>query len=405
MEVAVKSTRIDAVVPKEHFNASLRASRDPFAYLHEGMHVEVNAAYCALFRLTAEDIGGLSIIDLVTPRDRLDLKRDLRRIAGPRPLQGSYRWRRPDDTEFDAAVELSACDYAGEKTVRLIIRRQVIDAGPAVDSGLWPAGAPNQRCSQVKVPATATRPAAVAPFKQQMLVGERPHIEYQPIVSLEGETRADYRIVVPAWETHSPQRYDYGQVIEPAYRSDHLTGLRRWALRHAVSDLSKSRQKACLHLHLSHEVLSDEMLLAWICETLRSFNIRGNSLYFCFEAALLLEKNLALKRFLDGLKKINCRITCSNVTPDHDIPGLLSENGVAIAQYAASTISGALQTSQQMRTLGKFNQRVQQAGIKTQAGGVNEARTLALLWELGVNAAWGDFLQAPTNVLGGDEDV
>ena len=55
-------------------DALIDSSRDPIAYVHEGMHIRANAAYLEMFGFESfEDIEGMSLLDLIAPShvDRL----------------------------------------------------------------------------------------------------------------------------------------------------------------------------------------------------------------------------------------------------------------------------------------------------------------------------------------------
>src|SRR5574338_491304 len=46
------------------------SSREPIAYIHEGMHIRANQAYLEMFGFESfEDIEGMSLLDLVAPAD------------------------------------------------------------------------------------------------------------------------------------------------------------------------------------------------------------------------------------------------------------------------------------------------------------------------------------------------
>ena len=49
-------------------DALIESSRDPIAYVHEGMHIRANRAYLEMFGFDSfDDIEGMSLLDLVAP--------------------------------------------------------------------------------------------------------------------------------------------------------------------------------------------------------------------------------------------------------------------------------------------------------------------------------------------------
>src|SRR3546814_5230720 len=50
-------------------DALIESSRDPIAYIHEGMHIRANAAYMEMFGFESfDDLEGMSLLDLVAPK-------------------------------------------------------------------------------------------------------------------------------------------------------------------------------------------------------------------------------------------------------------------------------------------------------------------------------------------------
>ena len=67
--------------------ALLDSSRDPIAFVHEGMHVRANKAYLEMFGFDDfEDVEGMSILDMIAPQDADDFKSLLKRLSkGEKP--------------------------------------------------------------------------------------------------------------------------------------------------------------------------------------------------------------------------------------------------------------------------------------------------------------------------------
>lgn len=112
-------------------SALLDSSRDPIAFVHEGMHVRANKAYLEMFGYDSfEDIEGMSILDLIAAEDANDFKTLLRRLSkGEKPPQRlNLKARRGDDSTFDATMEFAEASFEGEPCQQITFRRQVVDA-------------------------------------------------------------------------------------------------------------------------------------------------------------------------------------------------------------------------------------------------------------------------------------
>lgn len=113
----------------------IASSRDPIAYLHEGMHVRANDAYLEMFGFDSfEDVEGLSLLDLVTSEyvgPLKELLKALARGAAPPPRQ-TLEARGIDGLAIPATLEFAAAAYEGEPCVQVVFRRIVAEIDPGL---------------------------------------------------------------------------------------------------------------------------------------------------------------------------------------------------------------------------------------------------------------------------------
>jgi len=110
-------------------DALLDSSRDPIAYVHEGMHVRANKAYLEIFGFEEfEEIEGMSILDMIAPEDADDFKTLLKKLSkGEKPPQKlNLKAQRSDGTTFDAIMEFAEATYEGEPCQQISFRQQTM---------------------------------------------------------------------------------------------------------------------------------------------------------------------------------------------------------------------------------------------------------------------------------------
>jgi diguanylate cyclase (GGDEF)-like protein/PAS domain S-box-containing protein len=108
-------------------------SRDPIAYVHDGMHIYANTAYVELFGYDSpDDLEGMPIVDLVAKEDLATFKDYLRSYGKGESTSNDLRFHgmRADGAKIDAMMQLSAASYDGEPCTQIIIRR---DDGKAAE--------------------------------------------------------------------------------------------------------------------------------------------------------------------------------------------------------------------------------------------------------------------------------
>lgn len=110
-------------------DALIASSRDPIAYVHEGMHIRANEAYLEMFGLSCfEDLQGLSLLDLIAPGEVEDFKRLLKRLGkGQAPPFYQCQARTRQGQAFPALMELATATYEGEACVQVVFRRRELE--------------------------------------------------------------------------------------------------------------------------------------------------------------------------------------------------------------------------------------------------------------------------------------
>ncbi|WP_454831429.1 EAL domain-containing protein [Pseudoxanthomonas wuyuanensis] len=108
-------------------DALIASSRDPIAYIHEGMHIRANEAYLEMFGYESfDEIEGLSLLDLVAPQYVNDFKALLKQLGKGEapPPRFELEARSLDGDQFPATLEFATATYEGEPCVQVVFRRR-----------------------------------------------------------------------------------------------------------------------------------------------------------------------------------------------------------------------------------------------------------------------------------------
>ena len=106
-------------------DALIDSSRDPIAYIHEGMHIRANAAYLEMFGYgDFQQIEGVSLLDMVAPQHVDAFKTLLKSLSRgePPPLRHEIEARDADGSTFEAVMEFSPATYEGEPCQQIVFR-------------------------------------------------------------------------------------------------------------------------------------------------------------------------------------------------------------------------------------------------------------------------------------------
>ena len=111
-------------------DALISSSRDPIAYVHEGMHIRANRAYLEMFGYESfEEVEGLPVLDMIAASHANEFKTLLKELGkgGQPPRSLELEAQRSDGSTFDAVMEFAQASYEGEPCLQIIFRQQVID--------------------------------------------------------------------------------------------------------------------------------------------------------------------------------------------------------------------------------------------------------------------------------------
>ncbi len=109
-------------------DALLDSSRDPIAFIHEGMHVRANKAYLDMFGFRDfEEIEGTPILDMIAPDAADGFKNLLKRLSkGEKPpARLELRAQNADGNAFDAFLEFAEATFEGEPCQQITFRQNL----------------------------------------------------------------------------------------------------------------------------------------------------------------------------------------------------------------------------------------------------------------------------------------
>jgi len=109
------------------YNLLLDSARDSIAYVHEGLHVYANRAYLELLQVkTLEEIEGVSLLELMTTGEGVDLKkllRDMNQAIFPDEAL-AVTINTLGNKHLKAELTFSPAKFHGEQCIQMMVREQ-----------------------------------------------------------------------------------------------------------------------------------------------------------------------------------------------------------------------------------------------------------------------------------------
>ncbi len=218
----------------------------------------------------------------------------------------------------------------------------------------------------------------------------------QPIASLAGQGAAMSDMLVRMIDTQGKEILP-SEFMPAAERNDLLRAIDRWVLI-AAAKFSR-RKPCCLFVRLSQDSAADATLLPWLAELLKG--LQADPQRLCIEITESTASKIPdeVGRLAKGLRALGVRFAL-----EHFGVGLESANLLALLPLDFVKIDGSLmQGLTEDETLqSKVRSLVEVASerhIGTIAERVEDANTMAVLWQIGVQHLQGYLIQAPEEVV------
>ncbi|HEB96357.1 MAG TPA: GGDEF domain-containing response regulator [Sedimenticola thiotaurini] len=246
--------------------------------------------------------------------------------------------------------------------------------------------------------------ARISTIVDQAISGEGPRVLYQPVVSLEGDSRELYAVLSRLLDDSGDELLP-DEFIPVAEQGGKMGELDRLVIRHAMAEAVRQRsegRKVCFFLPLSEASLKDDQLLLWVCDRLRELNARGAWFVFSMTEEMVRDNMEQARRLTEGLKKIKCQIAVDRYGMVENPENLLKHIPVDYVRFDPSFASNLTSKHTRQEELSEMNQTVQKLGVRSIVTGVEDANTLAVLWTVGVNYIQGYFLQEPSEQISYD---
>jgi len=227
------------------------------------------------------------------------------------------------------------------------------------------------------------------------------YLAFQPIVSLHGDTCENYEVLLRLRGQNDSEILPE-QFLPAAEHAELMPAIDRWVVEQAMQMLSvqqANNNQTKFFIKLTGASLCDNTLLPWISEKMKEQRLSGDSIIFELDETSAVMHLTQAKAFINGVKQLNCLVVL-----DHFGSGLNSIKNLKHldADYLkidGSLISNLASDEQNQETVQSIIQTAHSMGKLTIAEFVQDANSLALLWQFGVNYIQGHFMQEPSTEL------
>lgn len=228
------------------------------------------------------------------------------------------------------------------------------------------------------------------------LAENRFRLVQQPIASLGGgDTMFDMlvRMLDKQGKEILPSEF-----MPAAERNDLVAHIDRWVILAAARFVQKSKP-GCLFVRLSRYSALDESLPAWVGMQLRNLGIEPFRLCVQVTETIAMNHPEAVQKLAKGLKSAGMRFALEHYGTGIDPLGMLASLPVDFVKIDGSLMQGLTEDALLQSKVGSLIDAARERSIETIAERVEDANTMAVLWQLGVQHLQGFLIQAPEEVV------
>ena len=226
---------------------------------------------------------------------------------------------------------------------------------------------------------------------------DRFRLAFQPIIELHSMTQENYEILLRMMDKDDNEILP-SKFMLAAEHTGLITSIDQWVVKQAIRELtehSKKGKQANFFIKLSNETVNSDTFLPWLIKELKHANLAKNSLVFEINTTELSKHPIEIHNFIKLLKKVNCRSALEYFGTQKNPAGIIHKLPVDFLKIDRCLIHDLADNPENQNIIASIIAMAHQQDKQVIAEFVEDARTLSLLWNAGIDFIQGHFLQQP----------
>jgi diguanylate cyclase (GGDEF)-like protein/PAS domain S-box-containing protein len=229
------------------------------------------------------------------------------------------------------------------------------------------------------------------------LMQNRFRLLHQPVASLQDEAEGMFDTLVRMLD-ESGNAVLPGEFMPAAERAGMVKNVDRWVIGASLS-FCATKQPELVFVRLSRDSVLDASLPDWLAARVRSLKVRPAQVCFQVSEDLATQQLKETRALAATLQSAGFRFAIDHVGTGRDSAQVLSHVPMQFMKIDGSLMQGLPGDAELQRRVGALAQMAQKLNIRTIAERVEDARTMAVLWQLGIAYFQGNFVQTRGVVL------
>lgn len=231
------------------------------------------------------------------------------------------------------------------------------------------------------------------------LMENRFRLMQQPIASLLGEDKGMFDVLVRMVDEQGEELLP-AEFMAAAERNDLMKNIDRWVIGASMT-FCASRPVKQLFVRLSKDSVRDKSLLQWLSNQLKASRVEPSRLAFQISEQIATEYLADTTELANGLRRAGFRFAIEHFGTGRDPQRLLAHLPIDYIKVDGTLMQGlAVDPALQQRVRDLVDQ-AKAKQVSTIAERVEDANTMAVLWQLGIEFIQGYFVNEPEQVVMG----
>jgi PAS domain S-box-containing protein len=229
------------------------------------------------------------------------------------------------------------------------------------------------------------------------LMENRFRLVQQPIASLHGGDHTMFDVLLRMLDVNGKEVLP-GEFMPAAERNDLLKNIDRWVVGASLS-FAAQRKPSCLFVRLSQETLKDVSFLGWLDNQVRATRSEPNRLCFQAHEEIVATHLDRVKKLSAELRTRGFRFAVERFGSGRDPQALLESTTIDFVKIDGALVQGLTSNQDLQQRVRLLVEQAKARNIETIAERVEDANTMAVLWQLGVQYIQGYLVHAPEEIV------
>ena len=229
------------------------------------------------------------------------------------------------------------------------------------------------------------------------LMENRFRLVQQPVASLKGDDPGMFDVLVRMIDTQGKEVLP-AEFMAAAERNDLLKNIDRWVVGASLS-FAAQRKPGCLFVRLSKETVNDPSFLDWLDNHIRTSRAEPARLCFQVPESVAASHIEQLQALAAALRQRGFRFALEAFGAGRDSHGLIMNMGLDFVKIDGAIVQALAQDTEAQARVRNLVEAATRRKIQTIAERVEDANTMAVLWQLGVQYIQGYFVQTPEEIV------